>query len=91
MSRHVQPGHANFFPSVPVVTTKEWDLLQTYDHRTLMCTVALRGTGGDSGVWLTAVADIISEVDDRAGTHWQPGAHQARGRADLTCNSTAHA
>ena len=22
-------GHANFFPSAPVATTKEWDLLQT--------------------------------------------------------------
>ena len=54
-------GHANYFPSVPIVTTKEWDLLQTYDHRTLMCTVALRGTGG---VWRTAVADITSEVED---------------------------
>ena len=54
-------GHANFFPSAPLVHTKEWDLLQTYDHRTLMCTVALRGTGG---VWRTAVADITAEVED---------------------------
>ena len=54
-------GHANLFPSAPVVTTKEWDLLQTYDHRTLMCTVALCGTGG---VWRTAVADITAEVED---------------------------
>ena len=54
-------GHANFFPSAPVVATKEWDLLQTYDHRTLICTVALRGT---SGVWRSAVAEITAEVED---------------------------
>ena len=54
-------GHPNFFPSAPVVTTKEWDLLQTYDHRTLLCTVALRGTGG---VWRAAVSDVTAQVDN---------------------------
>ena len=54
-------GHANFFPSAPVVNTKDWDLLQTYDHRTLLCTVALHGSGG---VWRSAVADITADVED---------------------------
>ena len=71
------------------MTTKEWDLLQTYDHSTLVCTVALRGTGG---VWRTAVADITAEVED-AVTQWQlePGEYQAHGGAELACNSPAHA
>ena len=46
-------GHANFFPSEPVVNMKDWDLLQTYDHRTLLCTVVLHGSGG---VWRSTVA-----------------------------------
>ena len=54
-------GHANFFPSAPVVNTKDWDLLQTYDHRTLLCSVALHGSGG---VWRSAVADITADVED---------------------------
>ena len=54
-------GHAKFFPSAPVVTTKEWDLLQTYDHCTLICTVVLCRAGG---AWRTAVADITAEVKD---------------------------
>ena len=54
-------GHANFFPSAPDVNTKDWDLLQTYDHRTLLCSVALHGSGG---VWRSAVADITAEVED---------------------------
>ena len=54
-------GHQKFPPSVSVVTAKEWDLLQTYNHSTLLCTVALRGTGG---VWRAAVADITAEVKD---------------------------
>lgn len=54
-------GHANFFPSEPVVTTKEWDLLQTYNHRTLLCTVALQGSGG---VWRSAVAAITADAED---------------------------
>ena len=51
-------GHANVFPSAPVVATKEWDLLQTYNHSILIpvCTVALRCIGG---VWR-----ITSEVED---------------------------
>ena len=53
-------SHANFFPSDPVVNTKDWDLLQTYDHRTLLCSVALHGSGG---VWRSAVADITADVD----------------------------
>ena len=53
--------HANFFSSEPVVNTKDWDLLQTYDHRTLLCTVALHGSGG---VWRSAVADITADVED---------------------------
>ena len=46
-----------------MVTTKEWDLLQTYDHHTLICIEALCGTGG---AWRTAVADldVIAEVED---------------------------
>ena len=37
-------GHPNFSPSAPVVTTKKWDLLQTYNDRTLLCTEATRRT-----------------------------------------------
>ena len=46
-----------------MVTTKEWNLLprQRYYHRTLLCTAALRCTGG---VWRAAVADITAEVED---------------------------
>ena len=54
-------GHPNFFPSTPVVKTKEWDLLQTYDRRTLLCTTALQGAGG---VWRSAVADITADAED---------------------------
>ena len=67
-------GHADFFPSaaagsVPVAATKEWDLLQTFDHRTLLCTVVRRGSGT---AWRTAVADITAEVDDMQQLISQP-------------------
>ena len=81
-------GHPNFFPSAPVVTTKEWDLLQTYDHRTLLCTVALRGTGG---VWRAAVSKYHCRGRQYAGTDWQPGACQANCRAEHACKSPANA
>jgi hypothetical protein len=54
-------GHPNFFPSTPQPNTKEWDLLQSYDHRTLICTTAIQGTGG---VWRSAVADLTADVED---------------------------
>ena len=46
--------------SAPVATTKEWDLLQTFDHCTLLCTVVRRGTSSGTA-WQTAVVDITAE------------------------------
>lgn len=31
--------HPNRFPSAPQATTKEWDMLQSFDHRTLLYTL----------------------------------------------------
>ena len=57
-------GHPNAFPSTPKTTTAEWDLLQTFDYRTLLCTQVLKG---NTAVWQSAVADITAEVSDVAG------------------------
>ena len=57
-------GHPNAFPSTPKTTTTEWDLQQTFDYRTLLCTQVLKG---NAAVWQSAVADITAEVSDVAG------------------------
>ena len=57
-------GHPNAFPSTPKTTTTEWDLLQTFHYRTLLCTQVLKG---NAAVWQSAVADITAEVSDFAG------------------------
>ena len=56
-------GHPNAFPSTPKATTTEWDLLQTFHYRTLLCTQVLKG---NAAVWQSAVADITAEVSDVA-------------------------
>ena len=56
--------HPNAFPSTQKTTTTEWDLLQTFDCRTLLCTQVLKG---NAAVWQSAVADITAEVSDVAG------------------------
>ena len=53
-------GYPNHFQSQPRVTTHEWDLLQTLDHRTLLYTQVRTG---NNGIWSGAVADIVREVD----------------------------
>ena len=57
-------GHPNVFPSTPKATTTEWDLLQTFHYRTLLCTQVLKG---NAAVWQSAVADITAEVSDVGG------------------------
>ena len=57
-------GHPNALPSTPKATTTEWDLLQTFHYRTLLCTQVLKG---NAAVWQSAVADIAAEVSDNAG------------------------
>ena len=57
-------GHPNAFPSEPKATTLEWDLLQTFDYRTLLCTQVLKG---NAAVWQGAVTDITGEVPDVRG------------------------
>ena len=52
-------GHANFFPTSPVATTKEWDLLQA-----LQCCAHFFSRRGNSAAWRIAVADITAEVVD---------------------------
>ena len=36
-------GHPNAFPSVLKATTVEWDLLQTFGYKTLLCTQVFKG------------------------------------------------
>ena len=57
-------GHPNAFPSTPKATTAEWDLLQTFHYRTLLC---IQVSKGNTSVWQGAVADITAEVSDVAG------------------------
>ena len=57
-------GHLNAFPSVPKVTTVEWDLLQTFDYSTLLRTQVFKG---NAVVWQGAVADITVEVSHVSG------------------------
>jgi hypothetical protein len=54
-------GHPNQFPSVPIATSKDWDLLQTLDYRTLLCVQVYEG---NSGAWNTAVAAVYEDIED---------------------------
>ena len=53
-------GHPNLFQSTPVVTSKEWDILQTLSVHTLLYTQVLTGTGDR---WRTAVAHVTADVE----------------------------
>ena len=54
-------GHPNMFPSTPVATTAEWDLLHTLDYRTLLCCNVQRC---NAAAWNSAISAIYDEVDD---------------------------
>lgn len=49
------------FPSTPVATTAEWDLLQTLDYRTLLCCNVQKC---NAAAWNSAIAAIYAEVED---------------------------
>ena len=52
-------GHPNAFPSKPVATCEQWDLLQKMDTRTLLCSHTLH-VGGN--VWRDTVRGLCSGV-----------------------------
>ena len=54
-------GRPNLFPSTPVATTAEWDLLQTLDYRTLLCCNVHKC---NAATWNSAIAAIYVEVED---------------------------
>jgi hypothetical protein len=53
-------GHPNRFPSVPVATKEDWDILQSMDYRTLLCTHCYKGNPTD---WKAGIATIYADDD----------------------------
>ena len=76
-------SHPNAFPSTPKTTTAEWDLLQMFDYRTLLCTQVLKG---NTAVWQSAIQTIVCMPSkQRLGTFIFP--YCATKHIDkLTCN-----
>ena len=52
--------HPNRFPSAPQATTKEWDMLQSFDHRTLLYTLV---RSGNAETWRSAQHAVYRDVE----------------------------
>jgi len=52
--------HPNRFPMTPLATTQEWDMVQSFDHRTLLCTVV---RVGNAETWRLALQAVYRDVE----------------------------